>query len=287
MIFWIAKLVNSVRRAIEGRKYPHQLAWAVALGLLLGVVPHGNLLAFVLVILVLSLKINHAMAGLTAACVTFLAVKLDPYSHEIGNFVLTHPQLQQTTQTAWALPLIPWTDLNNTIVMGSFLIGLTAVVPVFLITYPIFCLVAPTRTGNENRNKTPPVSPRSKHQTSPHQVVLINHGHTVSNPLNHSSPPQTASQANVSRLTPKQSSSDVSKNPVNEPVDFVEIDSEPVEEPQVAIETRIDVIRMTDHRGAEKDKATTEAKPTDSEPMDEALNYLLRQLRDSQQRKAA
>ena len=118
-------------------------------------------------------------------------------------------------------------------------------------------------------------------------MVLINHGHTVSNPLNHSSLPQTASQANVSRLTPKQSSSDVSKNPVNEPVDFVEIDSEPVEEPQVAIETRIDVIRMTDHRGAEKDQATTEAKPTDSEPMDEALNYLLRQLRDSQQRKAA
>ena len=123
MIFWIVKLISSVRRAIAGRKYPHQLAWAVALGLLLGVVPHGNLLAFCLVILVLSLKINHAMAGLTAVCVTFLAVKLDPYSHEVGNFILTHPQLEQTAQLAWSLPLIPWTDLNNTIVMGSFLIG--------------------------------------------------------------------------------------------------------------------------------------------------------------------
>ena len=49
MIFWMAKLLNSLRRAIEGRKHPHQLAWAVALGLLLGVVPHGNLLAFALV----------------------------------------------------------------------------------------------------------------------------------------------------------------------------------------------------------------------------------------------
>ena len=61
MIFWMVKLLNSLRRAIEGRKHPHQLAWAVALGLLLGVVPHGNLLAFALVILVLSLKINHRL----------------------------------------------------------------------------------------------------------------------------------------------------------------------------------------------------------------------------------
>ena len=73
MILLIVKLINSARRAIAGRKYPHQLAWAVAFGLLLGVVPHGNLLAFGLVILVLSLKINHAMAGLTAVIATFLA----------------------------------------------------------------------------------------------------------------------------------------------------------------------------------------------------------------------
>jgi len=287
MIFWIVKLVNSVRRAIEGRKYPHQLAWAVALGLLLGVVPHGNLLAFVLVILVLSLKINHAMAGLTAVCVTFLAVKLDPYSHEVGNFVLTHPQLQQTTQTAWNLPLIPWTDLNNTIVMGSFLIGLTSVVPVFLITYPIFRLVAPTQASSEKSSKTPPVPARSRPQTSPHQVVLIDHGHTVPNQPNHSSPPKTVSRPSVSQPPPKQTAGGVSKGRANEPVDFTEIESDPTEEPQVAIETRIDVIRMTDHRGAEEETAATEAKKSDSEPMDEALNYLLRQLRDSQQRKAA
>lgn len=287
MIFWIVKLVNSVRRAIEGRKYPHQLAWAVALGLLLGVVPHGNLLAFALVILVLSLKINHAMAGLTAVCVTFLAVKLDPYSHEVGNFVLTHPQLQQTTQTAWSLPLIPWTDLNNTIVMGSFLIGLTSVVPVFLITYPIFRLVAPTESGSEKSSKRLAVPERTRHQTSPHQVVLIDHGHTVPNEPKHSPPPKTVSQSSVSPPTPQQTSNGVSKRQANEPVDFIEIDSETSKEPQVAIETRIDVIRMTDHRGTEEEIATTEAKQSDSKPMDEALNYLLRQLRDSQQRKAA
>ncbi len=127
MILWTLKLISTARRAIAGRKYPHQLAWAVAFGLLLGVVPHGNLLAIVLLLVVLSLKINHAMAGLTAIGATFLATRLDPLSHQVGDYVLTHPSLSEAAVTAWQLPLVPWTDLNNTVVMGSFLIGVGGV----------------------------------------------------------------------------------------------------------------------------------------------------------------
>ena len=74
MILCICKLVSTARRAIAGRKYPHQMAWGVAFGLLLGVIPHGNLLALLVLLVVLSLKINHAMAALTAVGTTFLAV---------------------------------------------------------------------------------------------------------------------------------------------------------------------------------------------------------------------
>ena len=57
---------------------------------------------------------------------------------------------------------------------------------------------------------------------------------------------------------------------------------------QIAIETRIDVIRLSDYQNNESDGNTQEAvENEDNQPMDEALNYLLRQLRDSQQRKAA
>ena len=122
------KLISTARRAFAGRKYPHQMAWAVAFGLLLGVIPHGNLLARRLLLVVLSLKINHAMAGLTAVATTFLARYLDPYSHQVGDYVLTHPGFRETAVSAWQLPLVPWTDLNNTVVMGSFLIGLSALV---------------------------------------------------------------------------------------------------------------------------------------------------------------
>ena len=109
MTLWIIKLLSTVRRAMAGRKYPHQMAWAVAFGLLLGVVPHGNLLAAVLLMVVLSLKINHAMAGLTAVVTTFLATWLDPYSHQVGDYVLTHPLLD--AHTAYGTQLFwPFSD---------------------------------------------------------------------------------------------------------------------------------------------------------------------------------
>ena len=110
MILWTYKLISMARRAFAGRRYPHQLAWGVALGLLLGVIPHGNLLALTVLIVVLSLKINHAMAALTAIGTTFLATQLDPYSHQVGELVLTHPSFRGTAMAAWQLPrpLQPW-----------------------------------------------------------------------------------------------------------------------------------------------------------------------------------
>ena len=73
-----------------------------------------------------------------------------------------------------------------------------------------------------------------------------------------------------------------------EQIKFVELDpSSSTSGKRVAVETRIDVIRMKDHRSVGTPDATSTNDANDGQPMDEALNYLLRQLRDSQQRKAA
>lgn len=288
MILWILKLISSVRRAIAGRKYPHQLAWAVAFGLLLGVVPHGNLLAVGILLVVLSLKINHAMAGLTAVAATFLATKLDPYSHEVGNFILTHPEVNESATRAWTLPLVPWTDLNNTVVMGSFLIGLGALVPVFVVTYPIFRWMAPSQEPSEHEASGTATLPSEEEiveteipgsEEETHHVVLIDNGHD--------------SPSHPHPMREPMARDEQEAQEEDEPLDFIEIEDEPgphaVVDQRVAIETRIDVIRMTDHRAAatEDDERTPHNESNDPQPMDEALNYLLRQLRDSQQRKAA
>ena len=53
----------------------------------------------------------------------------------------------------------------------------------------------------------------------------------------------------------------------------------------VSVDTRIDVIRIKPADETSDSEDVTPKQP--EQPMDEALNYLLRQLRNSQERKAA
>lgn len=300
MIFFAIKLLKNVRTAVAGRKYPHQLAWAVAFGVLLGIIPHGNLLALATLIVVLSLKLNHAMAGLTAIGATFLATRLDPFSDQVGNYVLSHPKSGPMLADAWQLPLVPWTDLNNTVVMGSFLIGVGALIPIFMVTYPIFRVFAPAEETAEG-------SPATKAVKESKPVVHIDKAHAkVANThlVDHPAPAKELAQPDPPVTDPPREASvdhylaslpeqDVSEENVLETKD---------ESENRVVETRIDVIRMKDYRDvtATADATTTDSENSDSakpttarddvsnteKPLDEALNYLLRQLRDSQQRKA-
>ena len=154
MVIFAIKLLNNVRKAIAGRRYPHQLAGGVALGVLLGIIPHGNLLAVFVLIGVLCFRVNHAMLGLVAIGCSFAAKRLDPVSHVVGDYLLTHPRGGQWAVDAWELPLVPWTDLNNTVVAGSFVIGLASVLPVFYLTLPFFKLVAPAEDQQDESDSS-------------------------------------------------------------------------------------------------------------------------------------
>lgn len=138
MFVWLIKQLLNIRKVLDGRKHPHQLAGGLAFGFLVGVVPHGNLLAIALIALVLSLRVNHSLAALTGVTVALLATKLDPLTHQIGQFVLAEPRWHNSLMLAWEWPLMPWTDLNNTVVVGSLILGVAMVLPLYAISYPIF-----------------------------------------------------------------------------------------------------------------------------------------------------
>ena len=282
MILSTVKLIGMIRRAIAGRKHPYQLAWAVAFGVLLGIVPHGNLLAVCLLVLVLSLKLNHAMAALTAIAASFLASKLDPVSHAVGDYLLTNPEFASVAQKAWALPMMPWTDLNNTVVLGSTTIGVAGLLPIFLISYPVFRRMAPPAEQSDKEfGEGQQPSIQSADQAI--QTVIVENG--------------------SSRIpSPKHPSISASPQPAtnnrqeSEAIQFVEV--QPVaatSKPNPpAVETRIDVIRVKESStnsdtvpDSQDENLSGEDLSNTNQPMDEALNYLLRQLRDSQQRNAA
>ncbi len=197
MIIFTIKLLSNLRKAIAGRKHPHQLAWAVAFGVLLGIVPHGNMLALAILIVVLSLRVNHAMVGVTAIASAFLASsRLDPLSDQVGNYVLTDQTTGPLVAQAWQLPLVPWTDLNNTVVMGSFLIGLAALIPIFLLTYPIFRLFKPSSESAEDDQAAEAATPNQSllgdQSVRAGQLVFVDQPHDPTFSPSHSDPVDAA-----------------------------------------------------------------------------------------------
>ncbi|MGB7346867.1 MAG: TIGR03546 family protein [Pirellulaceae bacterium] len=291
MIIWTIKLYKSIKTAIAGRRYPHQLAAAVAFGALLGVVPHGNLLALAILIVVLSLRLNHAMAGITAIGVSFAASRMDPYSHVVGNHILSNPQWNETASQAWQLPVVPWTDLNNSVVMGSFVIGVAALIPIFLVTYPIFRLFMPTES-EETKLEEQEIQQQTRN-VAKHSVVLVDQGHDKT-PAPHIAPgkrqPSTmdADPIETTASSPESSSTHLRFDTAEKSSSI----AASMQGETVSVETRVDVIRMTDYQVDTADTSeSTSAEPSRSAPTpppsDEALNYLLRQLRDSQQQRKA
>ncbi len=256
MVLWLIKQFLNIKQVLAGRSHPHQMAWGLALGLLLGLIPHGNLLTVALVTLVLCLNVNHAMVTLVGIAATFMATRLDPYSHQVGQFVLLHPSLAEPLANAWQLPLAAWTDLNNTIVMGSFLIGVAALLPVYAFSYPLFRMLAPH-------------DPTDQPETA--DAIATE---SAAGSLPQASPAADDSTPIVFKPLPGREAAFASASDVTE------------DKPEI-VETQIDVIRLKDHHDDDMSETPATAPDTDNAQINQALNFLLRRLRTAQQENAA
>ena len=117
---------------------PSQMALGFALGVVIGLVPKGNLIAISLMVVLSAIRVNLGMGMLAAFAFSWAGVLLDPLTHRIGQALLTAEQLTPFWTELWNQPMAPWTKFNNTIVLGSFVLGMTLLVPIFLIAKPIF-----------------------------------------------------------------------------------------------------------------------------------------------------
>ncbi len=131
MLAGLLQPVRFIVGALTTHDSPRQLAWGIALGMLLGLVPKGNLTALVLAILLFSLRVNLALGLASAGVFCWAGMFLDPAAHKLGWRVLTFEPLQATFAWCYELPLIPWSGLNNTVVVGQLLLGVYALYPVY------------------------------------------------------------------------------------------------------------------------------------------------------------
>jgi uncharacterized protein (TIGR03546 family) len=132
-------LLRTVRLTLKGlSKLPdgRAVALGVAIGLAVGIVPKGNLLALALGVLLCSLRLSLVAGLAVAVFVSFSAHHADPLFNAVGEAVLEFEPLRPLWTRAAALPFSDWSQFNNTVTMGSFLVGCLLIYPVYRLLRP-------------------------------------------------------------------------------------------------------------------------------------------------------
>lgn len=142
MSYWLRPL-RFLASAFSGASSARQLALGFSMGMVIGLVPKENLTAVILLFILASSKVNLCSASLSTCLFSWLAVLLDPVCHLIGSNILLAAPLQGLWCSIYELPLAPWTDFNNTILMGSLILGVLLFYPAYRITKPQFEKYAP------------------------------------------------------------------------------------------------------------------------------------------------
>ena len=119
------------------------LAHGFALGALVGLVPKGNLTAVVLMVILCGARVNLGAGMLAAFAFSWIGLLLDPLSHRAGVFLLEWQPLVPAWTWLYNLPVVPWTQFNNTVVLGSLVLGLAAYYPLVRLSEPLFARYKP------------------------------------------------------------------------------------------------------------------------------------------------
>jgi uncharacterized protein (TIGR03546 family) len=137
-MFLILRPIRLLLSAMISETTPRQKSLGLAFGILIGLVPKGNLLAISLGLLLAATRLNLGIAALGALLAALAAVGCDGFFDRVGWFVLSQPSLAGVWTRLYDIPWVPWTNFNNSIVMGSFVTGVALILPVHFATRPLF-----------------------------------------------------------------------------------------------------------------------------------------------------
>ena len=129
MIGLIAKLVV----ALNSNSRPGEMASAIAFGFWLALIPGGNLLWILLFIIAFFLKHNMGSFLLSLALFRLITPLADTLLDILGGWILQLSFLNEFYTLLYNLPLVSYSNFNNTIVMGAFVLGLILWFPLYLL----------------------------------------------------------------------------------------------------------------------------------------------------------
>jgi uncharacterized protein (TIGR03546 family) len=127
----LLKLIQSIIKTLHSAGTPGQVAAGMALGSALGLTPLMNVHNLVVFSLLVLLNVSFGGGMLGWMLFVPIGFLLDPVFDKIGLSLLTSPSLTPLWTDLTNTPILPFTNFNNTIVLGSFVAWLVLAVPIF------------------------------------------------------------------------------------------------------------------------------------------------------------
>lgn len=129
----LIKLLQQLIRTLNSEGTPGQVAAGIALGSALGLTPLLNL--HNLVIAAVAMVLNVSFPGFMLGWALFvpLGFVLDPLFDSLGQDILLALQLRPWWTEFYNMPVVPLTNFQNTVVMGSLVVWLGSVLPLYFL----------------------------------------------------------------------------------------------------------------------------------------------------------
>ena len=129
------KLLGKLIKALTSGESPSQIAGGFILGMIVGLTPFWSLHNLVVVLLIILVRVNISMSIFAALFFGAIAYLIDPLFHSFGYWLLVDINALNGIWAALAnIPVVALFNFNNTVVLGSFIISLLLLFPMYLLT---------------------------------------------------------------------------------------------------------------------------------------------------------
>ena len=128
------RLVAKVLVVLNSNTRPLQIGAAVAIGLLLALLPAANLIFAAVVLILFVVRVQLGVAIASAVAFSLIVPAFDSLLNRLGTWILTLPSLVGFFTSLYATPVVPLTRFNNTLVAGGLVAGVVLFVPVALLS---------------------------------------------------------------------------------------------------------------------------------------------------------
>jgi len=130
----LLKLLQSLFKTLHSEGTPGQVAAGLALGAILGLTPLLNLHNAVVFALIVLLNVSFPAAMFGWAVFIPIGFLLDPLFDAVGRrLLLETPSLIPLWTTLANTPVVPLTNFNNSVVLGSVVVSVVLWVPLYVL----------------------------------------------------------------------------------------------------------------------------------------------------------